>query len=620
MSDVNFFKADLRELEFALFEQFQMEQLFASKPYDHFSKEDATMILKEANTLATEVIGPTMRPTDREGCTWTPEGVKAPESLKKLWNTFYDGGWNTLTTSEEDGGQGAPNLLGLAVTELLSAANTAFNMYPGLTGAACAVIRGYGSPEQRELYVPKMMDGSWGGTMVLTEPNAGSDVGLGTTKAIPNGDGTFQIVGNKIFISGGDHDLSENIVHLVLARVEGAPKGTRGLSLFIVPKFKVGPDGSVGELNDVICTRIEEKMGIHASSTAALAFGENGNCTGYLLGGDGSATGGHEPGEGMRRMFMMMNAARIGVGIQSLSVASTAYLNAVAYSRERLQGGHYRDGRPERGAVPIIQHPDVRRMLLEMKAYVEGCRALIYYTVRQQDQVAVLKETDEEAAKTLRDYYDLFVPLVKSYISDVAVHVTSLGMQVHGGAGYTGDYPAEQYMRDSRIFPIYEGTNGIQAMDLVGRKLMAGGGAGIGRFMKEMGEFVEANKARKGFEQDIELLGKALESFGKVLGKALEYATQDKRENILLGATRFMESMSKILISKLLLDAAFIADDSMSGLGEDSPDRAFYQGKIASGQYFARNILPTVFSLNEMLIMGDLTPMEIPDAGFSTSF
>ncbi|MCZ6628897.1 MAG: acyl-CoA dehydrogenase [SAR324 cluster bacterium] len=618
MSDVNFFKADLKELEFTLFEQFRLTDLFSSPPFDHFSEEDARMILKEAHHFASEVIGPTLQSSDRTGVQITEDGVKVPPEMHELWKQYYEGGWNTLSMSEEAGGQGAPNLLGIAVTEMMSGANTAFQMYPALTNGAANVIRAFGTPEQREIYSAKLDNGTWGGTMVLTESHAGSDVGLSSTKAVPNSNGSYKITGNKIFISGGDHDITENIVHLVLARIEGSPKGTRGLSLFIVPKFKVNPDGSLGEFNDVTCTSIEHKMGIHGSATAALAFGEAGNCEGYLLGGEREESA--EPGEGIRKMFLMMNGARIGVGVQSLAVASTAYLNALSYARTRKQGAHFRDGRPESGAVPIIEHPDVRRMLMEMKSTVEGCRALIFFTVRLMDEATTLSKSDREAADALTDYFGLFIPLAKSFVSDMAVHVSSLALQVYGGAGYTADYPAEQYMRDSRIFPVYEGTNGIQALDLVGRKLTQNGGAVIGRFTGEMAEFVKALGGHKGYEAESAALGRAMEGFNVVLGKYMEFFAQNKRELVLLTATRFLESMSKTLIAKLLLEGALTAEEGLKNAAEDSQDAQYYQGKIATARFYARNILPTVFSLNEVLAEGDLSAMEIPDSGFSLAF
>ena len=607
-----------RELEFSLFHQFRLTDLFASAPFENLSEDDARMIVKEAHTFAGEIIGPTLRSSDTTGAKLEKDGVKAPQEMRELWKQYYEGGWNTLSMSEEHGGQGAPQMLNAAVTEMMSAANTAFYMYPALTNGAASVIRAFGTPEQKELYAANLENGKWGGTMVLTEPQAGSDVGMSTTKAVPGSNGAYKITGNKIFISGGDQDITENIVHLVLARIEGAPKGTRGLSLFIVPKIRVNPDGSLGEANDVVCTSIEHKMGINGSATAALAFGESGNCEGYLLGGEQSND--DAPGEGMRKMFLMMNGARVGVGLQSLAVASTAYLNALTYARTRMQGAHYRDGRPESGAVPIIQHPDVRRMLLEMKSIVEGCRALIYYTVRLTDEATVLRRTDSEGADALMDYSGLLIPLLKAHVSDMAVHVASLALQVHGGAGYTADFPAELYMRDARIFPIYEGTNGIQALDLVGRKLMQGGGAVIGRFSNDMNEFLRILDKRKGFEAESKQLAKAMEGFNQVLGKYMEFFTQDKREVVFLTATRFLESMSKIMISRLLLEGAFIAEDLLEGASRESPEAQHAQGKIASSRFYARNVLPTVFGFHDSMADGDMTAMEVSDEGFSVAY
>ena len=615
MAEVNYFKSDLRELEFALFTQFKLAELFASKPFSHFSEEDARLILKEAQTFATEVIGPTLHATDAAGCELTPQGVKVPPPLHALWKQYYENGWNTLDLPESEGGQGAPRLLSVAVLEMMTGANTAFHMYPGLSAAAANVIRAFGTPEQRELYAGKIENGTWAGTMVLTEPHAGSDVGLSLSKAVPNGDGSYKITGNKIFISGGDHDITENIIHLALARIEGAPRGTRGLSLFIIPKIRVNPDGSLGEPNDVVCTHIEHKMGIHASATAALSFGENGGCIGYLLGGEPKA--GVEPGEGMRKMFLMMNGARIAVGVQSIAVASTAYLNALDYARNRLQGAHITKGRGEKGAVPIIQHADVRRMLLEMKSIVEGCRALIFHTVRMLDEARGVTG-DERTA--LEDYFSLFIPLVKAHVSDMAVHVTSLALQCYGGAGYTADYPAEQYYRDSRIFPIYEGTNGIQALDLVGRKLGQAQGALVGRFGKEVHKAVKALGGRKSFETEAGILGKALEKFNATLGVFLNWSLKGGMEQVALSAVPFLTSMAQIAISQLLLEGAALAEDALAKVEPDSQDGQFYRGRIASARYYARNLLPQATARLETVQAGDNSALEIPDGGFSLAY
>jgi hypothetical protein len=618
MAEVNYFKADLHELEFELFEHFRMGGLLEHKPYDHITVDDVRMILKEAHTFATEVIGPTMRVTDQQGCELTPEGVKVPQELHTVYKQYYENAWNSLTVREEDGGQGAPRLLGVAVTEMMSGANTAFNMYPGLTSGAAELIRSFGSPAQKERFLGQMESGQWSGTMVLTEPQAGSDVGLSTTKAEPMGNGAYKITGNKIFISGGDHDMAENIIHMALARIEGAPKGTRGLSLFIIPKYRVNEDGSLGESNNVTCTNIEHKMGINASATAALAFGEAGDCVGFLLGGEKEDGG--EPGGGIARMFQMMNGARIGVGVQSLAVASTAYLNALDYARTRLQGAHITKGRPEQGAVAIIQHADVRRMLLEMKATVEGCRALIYHAVRLTDEAEVLRAKGDEGYQDAQDYLGLYIPLVKAHVSDSAVAVSNMALQVYGGAGYTADFPAEQYVRDSRIFPIYEGTNGIQALDLVGRKLTQNGGALIGRFSKEMGEFSAALSARDSYAAEGEVFGRALEGFNKCLGKYMEFFSQGKMELVPLTATRFLDAMSKLVIARLLLEGGFLAQDKRAGLADDASDVPFYEGKVATARYYARNILPSAITAAEVIVAGDSTALDIEDRAFSLTY
>jgi alkylation response protein AidB-like acyl-CoA dehydrogenase len=622
MTDINFFKSDLREMEFALFEQARLQELLAAAPYDHLSEEEARMVLKEAHAFAAEVIAPTLSVTDREGCHLTPEGVRVPAAFREVWKRYFENGWQAVTLPEARGGMAAPHLLGTAVVELMSGANTAFYIYPSLTQGAAGLIAGLGTPEQRELYLSKLESGQWGGTMVLTEPQAGSDVGLSTTKAVPSGDGSYAITGNKIFISGGDHDLAENIVHLALARIEGAPKGTRGLSLFIIPKFRVNPDGSLGEPNDVTCTHIEHKLGIHGSATCALSFGEKGRCQGWLLGGAPKA--GDEPGAGIRKMFLLMNGARIGVGTQSLALASTAYLNALEYARQRLQGAHHRKGRPERGAVPIIEHPDVRRMLMEMKAQVEGCRALLYHAVRLEDEASAAQANAHgggaEQAEALREDLSLYIPLVKAYISDVAVQVSSLALQVYGGAGYTKDFPAEQYYRDSRIFPIYEGTNGIQAIDLVGRKLSQSGGALVQRFLKAAGASQARIQSASGYEREAQALAQGLAAVQKVLGQYMSFFAADRRELILVSATRFLELMSRTVCAWLLLDGALIAEAALKPLSAENREREFYLGKIAAARYFARNLLPPMTGLAEAIAAGDDTALAIPDGAFSLTY
>jgi alkylation response protein AidB-like acyl-CoA dehydrogenase len=619
MGETNVFKADLRELEFALFEQGRLGELLQGPPFEHLSVEDARMVLKEAHAFASEVIGPTLEPSDREGCRLENGSVKAPMAFRELWKRYFANGWQAVTLPQARGGMGAPYLLGTAVVELMSGANTAFRMYPGLTLGAASVIAALGTPAQRELYLSKLESGQWGGTMVLTEPQAGSDVGLSTAKAVPNPDGSYAITGNKIFISGGDHDLTENIVHMALARIEGAPSGTRGLSLFIVPKIRVRPDGSLGEPNDVVCTHIEHKLGIHASATCALSFGEKGKCQGWLLGVEPGAPAG-DPGSGMQKMFLLMNGARIGVGTQSLALASTAYLNALAYARQRLQGAHFRAGRGAKGAVPILEHPDVRRMLLEMKAQVEGCRALLYHAVRLEDQARAAEASDASRATSLRDDLVLLIPLAKAHLSDVAVQVSSTALQVFGGAGYTRDFPAEQYYRDARIFPIYEGTNGIQAIDLVGRKLMAAGGAPLQRLIQKVSGSVERLKSADGYAREAESLGAAAAAIQKVMGQYLSFFSTDRMGLILIGATRCLDLLSRTVSAWLLLEGAALAEGRLKELSADNREREFYLGKIAAARYYARNLLPPAVAAADVIAAGDDTALAMPDGAFSLTF
>ncbi|MBI4083677.1 MAG: acyl-CoA dehydrogenase [Candidatus Lambdaproteobacteria bacterium] len=616
MPEVSVFKSDLRELEFALFEQVKLGRLLGKAPFQNLSEADARLILKEAHTFSAEVISPTLRESDRAGCHLTPEGVRVPEALKAVWTQYYANGWNTLTLPESQGGQGAPQVLGAAVGELMSGANTGFYMYPGLSMAAASVIREIGSKAQQELFATKIESGASAGTMVLTEPQAGSDLGLITTKATPQPDGSYLIQGNKIFISGGDHDLAENIVHLVLARIDGASAGTRGLSLFIVPRRRVNPDGSPGAPNDVVCTKVEHKLGINASATCALAFGAEGKCIGWLVGQDGAKSGGQE-GEGLRNMFLMMNRARIAVGVQSLSLASTAYLNALAYARTRLQGTPLGDRKSSQGPVAILAHPDVRRMLLEMKSTVEGCRALLYYAAGLEDQAAALEADGKGRGAEQLDYLGLFIPMVKAYLSDSAVHVASLAMQVYGGAGYTAEFPAEQYLRDARIFPIYEGTNGIQALDLVGRKLNQNNGALTKRYLKETAAFLEALKAQKGYTAEGKALARAVAALQEVLGHYLKLGMLGKLDEVALTATRFLEAMAKIVVARLLLEGALAAEPLLKAAKPGSADAQFYQGKIAAARFYARNILPTVPGLCEMITAEDTLALDLPDGGFA---
>jgi alkylation response protein AidB-like acyl-CoA dehydrogenase len=455
-----------------------------------------------------------------------------------------------------------------------------------------------------------MFNGKWGGTMCLTEPHAGSDVGSASSKAVKQADGTYKISGTKIYISGGDHDLAENIVHLVLARVESAPAGTKGLSLFIVPRLKVNADGTSGEFNDVHVASIEHKMGINGSATCVLNFGENGNCIGELVG--------TAENQGMPQMFRMMNGARIAVGIQGLAVASSAYLNALEYAKDRKQGSHFTQFKdPKAPRVSIIQHPDVRRMLLEMKATTEGIRSLVVKLASHRDQYEVFVGKDDEKAAYHMGQVDLLTPLVKAYGSDEAFRLCGIAQQVYGGAGFLKDWPVEQYTRDAKIFSIYEGTNHIQAMDLVARKLSQNGGANFQAFMSDLNTFVETHKAHAVFGKEVEFLSTAGEAVVGVAMQMMGWLQGGKVELIPLVANRFLLAMSQLAVAYILLDAGVKAEAALAKLPADHVDRAFYEGKRYSALWFARNVLPQAKNHMEIAMLEDQTPMQIGDAAFA---
>jgi alkylation response protein AidB-like acyl-CoA dehydrogenase len=599
---INRYKADLRDFRFVLFEQFKLHELLGKGPFENWGKEEVETVIDEVYAWSTKVLGPLNAVGDAEGCKLVNGQVITPPGFKEAWKSLVQAGWRTLAVDEKHGGQNAPFTLASVADEIMCGANIAFNMYPGLTQGAAEVIQHFGTPEQQKTYGDKMVAGTWAGTMCLTEPQAGSDVGSASTKAIRRPDGTYNIVGTKIFISGGDQDLTDNIIHLVLARTDDAPQGTKGLSLFIVGKKR--PDGTP---NDVAVGGIEHKMGIKASSTAILNFGENGDCIGELVG--------TEEQRGIQQMFVLMNYARIGVGIQGLALASSAYLNALEYSKDRKQGSsikQWKDATAPR--VAIIEHPDVRRMLLDMKSRVEGIRALAVKLTMHLDRARV----EPEKADYHNGQVDLLVPLLKAYGSDQAFQICATAIQTYGGAGYLKDWPVEQYCRDSKIFSIYEGTNHIQALDLVGRKLSQKGGANVQAFAKEVGAFVAANKENPALKEAIANLGAAMEAITSTAMRFLMWFNGGKMELVPLAANRFLEMMSEATIGWLLLDQAVIAEKAAADLPADHPDRAFYTGKKYAALYFAQNVLPTVAVKAAMIGKEERTSIEIPDAAFAT--
>ena len=610
----NFFVADLREMNFVLFEQFGLGEMLQSELYrKSFDEAGARMVLAEVNKFANEVVGPLNSVGHTVGCRLEDGSVRTPPGFKDAWVKLFDAGLRTTSVTAEYGGMGAPKILGAAVEEYLCGANVAFNMYPGLAMGAAEVIEQFGTHEQKERFLHRMYSGQWGGTMCLTEPHAGSDVGSARTKAVKQADGMYAISGTKIFISGGDHDLAENIIHLVLARTEGAPAGTKGLSLFIVPKMRIDADGKITGSNDVSVGRIEHKMGLNGNATCVMNYGENGGCVGELVGG---AAG---EGQGMRQMFLLMNAARIAVGLQSLGLASVAYLNALRYTRERKQGPsvkHFKD--PTAPRVAIIEHADVRRMLLDMKARVEGIRALACKLAQHRDWYEILTHEGKGDANYHMGQIELLTPILKAYGSDQAFRICETAIQTLGGVGYTADYGIEQYCRDTKVFSIYEGTNHIQAMDLVGRKLSMQNGAFAQAFQKDVSTFIEKHKDHPQYSGAVAMLAKAADALQGATMKLMQWFFSGQLEMVPLFSTRYLEMFAETTVAWLLLEQAVLAERKRADLPEGHADHAFYQGKHYAALYYAGNVLPGVMNKAEMIAAADRSALDVPDAAFAT--
>ena len=573
--------ADRRDVDFVLHEQLNVGALSEHEKYAEFNKKTVDLIISEARNLAIKEILPTFKEGDDQGCRLENGQVSVPESFKRAYDLFVEGEWVAMPEDPEYGGQGMPRTVALAAGDYFNGANYAFMMYPGLTHGAALLVEAFGTERQKKRYLKNMFTGKWTGTMLLTEPEAGSDVGNLSTTAVKNEDGTYAITGNKIFISAGEHDMVENIVHPVLARIEGAPAGTRGISLFLVPKYRVNDDGSLGDFNDVVCTGIEHKMGINGNATCSLTLGGKGQCVGELLG---------EENKGMRAMFLMMNEARLLVGMQGFCCASPSYMNAVNYARERIQGKNLLQMMdPNAPSVAIIQHPDVRRMLISMKSYVEGMRSLLYYAGYLSDQIDV---ADDEAEKArLQGMVDLLIPICKGYVTDKAFEVCSTGVQVYGGYGFIKEYPQEQLLRDCRITMIYEGTNGIQAMDLLGRKLGMNKGKPIMDLMVEIQKTIAQAKAVDSLKDYATRVEKALNRLGEVAMHLGAAAMSPKVMSAFAFAHPFMEASGDVVMAWMLLWRGVIAATQLEK-GAKKKDQAFYEGQMKSVQYFTQAVLP----------------------------
>jgi alkylation response protein AidB-like acyl-CoA dehydrogenase len=597
--------ADRRDVDFVLHELLHVAELSEHEIFADFNKKTVDLIVAEARNLAIKEILPTQIDSDREGAQFDAGKVTVPESFHKAWELFKEGEWLAMIEDPKWGGQGMPRAVALAASDYMNGANFAFMMYAGLTHGAGKLVETFGTEQQKELFLKKMYTGEWTGTMLLTEPEAGSDLGALTTSAVKNEDGTYTITGNKIFISSGEHDLAENIIHPVLARIDGAPEGTAGISLFIVPKIWVNDDGSLGEPNDAVCTGVEEKMGIHGNATCSISLGSKGKCRGLLLG---------EENKGMRNMFLMMNEARLLVGIQAFACASAAYMYAVNYARQRVQGRHLLNMMDKSApSVPIIQHPDVRRMLLTMKVYVEGMRSLLYYVGMCDDRIDVA-ENEEEKAK-YKGLIDLLIPLAKGYVSDKAFEVCNLGVQVYGGYGYIKEYPMEQLLRDCRITPIYEGTNGIQAMDLLGRKLGLNKGKPIMDLMGEIQNTIAAARTHAKVEAYAGKVEAALNKLGEVALHLGKKAMSPELMTAFGHAYPFMEVSGDVVMSWLLLWRATIAAEKLEN-GAKKKDAVFYEGQLKSAEFFVHCMLPVTLGKMEAILATNSAVVDIAEDSF----
>ena len=597
--------ADRRDVDFVLHEQLQVEQLARHERFAPFNRKAVDLIVSEARNLAIKEILPTRQDGDRMGVRFEAGRVFVPEPFHKAWKAFKEGEWLAMTEDPAWGGQGMPQAVAMAAAGYLNGANFAFVMYAGLTHGAGKLVETFGTEQQKQQYLRNLYTGHWTGTMLLTEPEAGSDVGALTTSATKNPDGTYSITGNKIFISSGEHDLAENIIHPVLARIEGAPPGTAGISLFLVPKIWVNDDGSLGEPNDIVCTGVEEKMGIHGNGTCAMALGSKGRCRGMLLG---------EENKGMRAMFLMMNEARLLVGFQAFGCASPAYMYAVNYARERVQGRHLRNTLDKSAPpVPIIQHPDVRRMLMLMKVYVEGMRSLLFYVGHLEDRVHTA--ADDDARARYQGMIDFLIPIAKGYVSDRSCDVCDWAVQVYGGYGYIREYPVEQLFRDVRITPIYEGTNGIQAMDLLGRKLGQNGGRPIMDLLGEIQATVAAAKAiprTAPFAEAVDGMAKKLGEVAMHLGLA---ARSEKVMTAFAFATPFMEVCGDVIMAWMLLWRGRVAAEKLAA-GAREKDAVFYEGQLKSVEFFATTILPVTFGKMKAILAGNSAVVDIAEDAF----
>ncbi len=598
MSD---YVAPLRDMKFVMKELAGLDEVARLPGFEEATDDLVDAVLEEAGKFASGVLAPLNRVGDEQGATWSDGEVATPDGWKSAYTQFAQSGWSALACDPDYGGQGLPKIVNTAVMEMWKSANMAFSLCPMLTNGAIEALMLVGTDEQKTLYLTRMVSGEWTGTMNLTEPQAGSDLAAVRTRAEPQGDGSFKVFGQKIFITYGEHDLTDNIVHLVLGRLSDAPEGVKGLSLFVVPKFMVNADGSLGERNDVRCVSIEHKLGIHASPTCVLAFGDNGGATGYLVG---------EANRGLEYMFIMMNEARFAVGMEGLALSERAYQQAVGYARDRVQGTEAGDRSGKK--VAIIRHPDVRRMLMTMRSTTEAMRALAYVVGAATDMAHA--HADESVRAENQAFVDMMIPVVKGWCTENSIDIASLGVQVHGGMGYIEETGAAQYLRDARITTIYEGTTAIQANDLIGRKIARDKGAAIKAVIAQM-RTVESQLGDVS-DDAFKAMRQSLSAGVSALEEATGYLLETYRADIKsasAGAVPMLKLLGIVAGGWQMARAALVSHQMLAG----SPDDAgFYQNKIHTAHFFADYVLSQAPGLAYSIVNGADGVLALADDAF----
>ncbi|MGM0694965.1 MAG: acyl-CoA dehydrogenase C-terminal domain-containing protein [Pseudomonadota bacterium] len=598
------YQAPLRDIRFVMDEMLDYPAHYARLPGGEEASPDVVgAILEEGARFAREVLLPLNQSGDREGCLLEGGEVKAPKGFKAAYARYVEGGWPSLAADPAHGGQGLPHSLAMVLNEMICATNLAWGMYPGLSHGAADALRHHGTEEQQATYLTRLVEGTWTGTMCLTEPHCGTDLGLIKTRAVPTDDGAYDITGTKIFISAGEHDLAENIVHLVLAKLPDAPEGSKGISLFVVPKFLPDADGNPGERNGVVCGSLEHKMGIHGNATCVMNFDA---AKGFLVGA---------PNKGLACMFTMMNAARIGVGIQGLGLTEASFQNALAYARDRLQMRALSGAKtPEKAADPIIVHPDVRRMLLTQKAFAEGGRMLVLYTAQMIDSVEHGQDVAEKArAETL---LGLLTPIVKAFLTEVGFEATNEGVQVFGGHGFIQEWGMEQLVRDARITRLYEGTTGIQALDLLGRKVLMSEGESLKAFTKEIHKFCQAEEGNAELAEFVRPLAKLNQEWGEMT-MAIGMKAMSEREEVGAASVDYLMYSGYVTLAYLFARAA---KQARAALAEGSDETAFYRAKLDTARFFFQRLLPRTRAHKAAIEAGAESLMAISGEDFGLGF